>query len=319
MKNTTEEIIEAYKKYGSVWKAADLLEMSGQAVWERLRNIQYPLMGRQWTKEEYVELERLAGEWSIGQIAQRLGRPYAGVAQKISRRGLSGKYSGSKAAPIPKGRGFDKKNISKLIKRIDKENLTIRKIGREEGINTTNLVTAIQKYSPGWWLGYTKKNSDLSEEICPNCSSRYYPLTKRQTTCSTLCTRQRRVDKSYFGGKRKNTIGLAEKICQLCQQKTEKGLSSHHVLGKENDLENEALIALCRGCHKLVTLLASRRFIYNSDLWENLLHLAIQRNIYKFPDATQTYVSVDVELLNDNEEVVLKLPLSSTPESKETP
>jgi len=56
----------------------------------------------------------------------------------------------------------------------------------------------------------------------------------------------------YFGGNRLNTIGLISKTCQLCMRKVEKGLSSHHIIGKEKDPENQYLIALCSGCHKLV-------------------------------------------------------------------
>src|SRR5947209_9144567 len=75
------------------------------------------------------------------------------------------------------------------------------------------------------------------------------PLTKRQGFCTVRCREAYRRNMSYFGGRRMEAIGLREGVCQLCLGKFDKWLSAHHVLGKERDPENNALIALCRGCH----------------------------------------------------------------------
>jgi hypothetical protein len=42
----TEEIVSAYLRTGSVWKAGKLLGMAGQSVHERLRAIGHPLSNR---------------------------------------------------------------------------------------------------------------------------------------------------------------------------------------------------------------------------------------------------------------------------------
>jgi len=121
---------------------------------------------------------------------------------------------------------------------------------------------------------------------CLNCGD---PITKNKKYCSTKCGNSYRVDQSYFGGKRNTTIGLAEKTCQVCNRKNVKGLSSHHVIGKENDADNDYLIALCRGCHQLVTILGRRKF--DVSIWEKLIKLVTLRK-----QARMSEVKVSIEL-----------------------
>jgi hypothetical protein len=49
------------------------------------------------------------------------------------------------------------------------------------------------------------------------------------------------------------------------------------VLGKENDPLNDVLIALCQGCHQIVTLLGARTFTDDPRAWEALISLAWMR------------------------------------------
>ena len=126
---------------------------------------------------------------------------------------------------------------------------------------------------------------------CLNCGK---VLTKKRKYCSAKCGNDYRVDQSYFGGKRDTTIGLLEKTCQVCKRKNIKGLSSHHVIGKENDLDNLYLVALCRGCHQLITILGRRNF--NSAIWESLIRYSVLRKASQMLDLTCT-----VTLSNENE------------------
>jgi len=80
---------------------------------------------------------------------------------------------------------------------------------------------------------------------------------------------------SYFGGRRMEAIGLREGVCQLCFGTFDKWLSAHHVLGKERDPENNALIALCRGCHDMVTNLSARSWVERSESVTELVALAL--------------------------------------------
>jgi len=126
---------------------------------------------------------------------------------------------------------------------------------------------------------------------CLNCGA---VLKKKQKYCSTKCGNAYRINQTYFGGKRDTTIGLLEKTCQVCKRKNVKGLSSHHVIGKENDPDNLYLVALCRGCHQLITILGRRNF--NSAIWESLIRFSALRKASRMIDLT-----CKVELSNEDE------------------
>lgn len=112
-----------------------------------------------------------------------------------------------------------------------------------------------------------------TETICPECEQAFLPSRSDQRFCSTRCGARYRYDQSYFGGRRKSARGLAEGTCQVCHSQPRKGLSVHHVTGeKDGDL-----VALCKGCHRLVTELARRRFIAEPDAWQRLIGFALQR------------------------------------------
>jgi hypothetical protein len=95
---------------------------------------------------------------------------------------------------------------------------------------------------------------------------------------------------------------LLEATCQLCERHVEKGLTPHHIIGKENDPDDELLVALCRGCHQLVSLLGGRTFVDTPDGWERLIGMVwLLRNGSSLDDAIGTYVEVIVEpLLAEN-------------------
>ena len=102
------------------------------------------------------------------------------------------------------------------------------------------------------------------------------------------------------------TVGLAERICQLCGKENPKGLSSHHVLGKENDPHNVDLIALCPGCHHIVGVLGGREFIDDSKTWERLIAFAWLRRHGGNRDNRKKslYTEVIIELEDDDQEEV---------------
>lgn len=300
IKATSEEIVSAYRDTGSVWAAAKKLGMCGQSVWERLRALGHALPGSSWTDDEIQELRELAGACTIGEIATRLGRPYAGVACKISELQLGSRYGNRQQRRQP--RGYPKKRILALINELEPFVGTLRQFCGQRSLNIETFIESIQRFDMPFWEDYTRRRSDLTEKVCPNCNRSFYPFTSRQQTCSRKCSDQARVDAQYFGGKRKETIGLAAGVCQLCMSQTKTGLSAHHVLGKENDPENNFLIALCRGCHQLVGILAGRRFSDSEQGWENLINLVMARRLAdKNRDAQSHYVgthtAVDIDWL----------------------
>lgn len=294
---SNQEIIDAYLKTGSVWKAGKLIGIAGQTVYERLKALGHRLPGSEWTDEEVKELTALANQMTIAQIANRLGRPYNGVALKISRLGLGQRFGNKQSKKIPRTGEYTKAKITEYIAQIDQQNLKVTKFAHMNSLKIESLVNAIQRFQPEWYENYCERNAVKPKTPCPYCEQMFWPLNAKQIYCNRQCAEKARVDNSYFGGKRRQTIGLLEGICQLCGQHTPKGLSSHHMLGKENDPDNEHLIALCSGCHNIVTILGGRRFVATEEAWEVLMQLVITRKNGHDPDFRGVYTAVSIEMI----------------------
>lgn len=297
MKATTEQIVDAYRETGSVWKAALALGMAGQSVHERLVAVGYPMRGRNWTRDELDELRRLAGNMAIGEIAERLGRPYAGVACKLSRLGVSARQPGRK--PPPRGAGYDKESAGRYMRELERGTRSLRQFCIEHALSIDSVVATLERHYPERWQAWRSTRSDLEDRTCAYCSRPFTPMTKKQTFCSRKCSADKKRDDTYFNGNRRNTVGLAEGVCQLCGREGVKGLSAHHVLGKENDPEGQILIALCPGCHQLVGRLASRRFLRDEAGWEALISLAFFRA--NGTEHAGVHVCVDIDPLTEED------------------
>lgn len=290
---TNEQIIDAYKETGSVWSAAKTLGACGQSIWERLRLLNYKLPGSAWTTGEIDEMELLAPQCTVGEIARRLGRTYAGVACKISELGIGVRYGNGLKRKSVFGTGLTKPVMVGHFKALIASASSVRQFCKQRGIDLETFVSASQKHVPEQWTEYVLSHSELEEKTCPQCLQKFTPMTGKQESCSRRCSAMRNSDKKYFGGKRANTIGLSEGICQLCERERPK-LSSHHMLGKQNDPENDFLIALCAGCHALVGSLGVRSDVEKPEFWENLIALAMIRKMgHKKP--LGYHVCVDIE------------------------
>jgi hypothetical protein len=294
---TNQQIIDAYLQTGSVWKAGKLLGIAGQSVYERLKALGHKLPGSEWTDDEVAELTALASQMTIAQIANRLGRPYNGVAMKISRLGLGERYGNKQKKKIPRTGEYTKAKITEYVILMDLESIKLTKFARMNSLNVDSLTYAIQKFYPEWYEAYCKTYAVKPKTPCPYCETEFWPLNAKQIYCNRQCANKARVDNSYFGGRRRETIGLLEGICQLCGNDTPKGLSSHHIKGKENDPDNEYLIALCQGCHQIVTILSGRRFVATEEAWEVLMQLVIMRKNGHDPDFKGVYTTVSLDMI----------------------
>lgn len=277
-KATSEQIIAAYKQFGSVWKAAKSLGMCGQSVWERLKRLDVPMISSNWTDEEISELTTLAPECTIGEVARRLGRPYSGVAAKISELGVGVRYGNSTKFKIKRGSGMTKMATAGYLRDLMAFGGSIRQFCVQRGLSIEVLVQGVQRHHPDGWKEYTRLHSDLKMQTCSQCRREYFAMNAKQLTCSRKCGANRRANIKYFGGRRGDAVGLEEGICQLCEKEKPR-LAAHHVFGKEHDPENEYLIALCAGCHGLVGALGVRSDVLSAPFWENLISLAVTRKL----------------------------------------
>jgi hypothetical protein len=290
---TTEQIIEAYKETGSVWKAAKKLGLCGQSVWERLKRAGYSLPGSKWTEDEINELIALAGHCTLAEIARRLARPYGSIATKMSDMGLTNRIRAANKAVSLRGTGLTAVSVKRMTRELQTFDGALSQFCRQRGFSIDVIVKAIQKYEPLFWEQYTKEHAATAAQPCAYCNADFYPMTKKQKTCSRKCQAHLRSDKQYFNGQRKTTIGLSEGICQICLQ-PKKSLSSHHVWGKENDEQADFLIALCNGCHQILGQLASSKRSSDSDYLERLIIFsAMRRNGTARPVGYHCYVELE--------------------------
>lgn len=300
MRVTNEEIIKAYQETGSVWRAGKKLGMAGQTVHEKLKALGIKLQNSQWTEEELEELRQLANQLTIAQIANRLGRPYNGVAIKISRLGLGERFGNKGSKKIPRTGEYNKDKIKSYIAEMDSGNIKITKFAKQNSLKVESLVRAAQRYFPEWYEAYAEKNAAKPKAKCPYCELEFWPQSAKQIYCNRQCANSARTDFSYFGGNRRNTIGLAEGVCQLCGNHTTKGLSSHHMIGKENDPENKYLIALCQGCHHIVTIVSGRKFAATPEAWEVLIQLVLIRKHGHDKKMMGVNVEVDIDFITED-------------------
>jgi 5-methylcytosine-specific restriction endonuclease McrA len=295
-KATTEQIVAAYLATGSVWEAGKRLGMAGQSVHERLVAIGHPMRNRRWTADELTELTALyeAGV-TLGEIARRLGRPFGGSAVKASELGL--RFRGKRQAKaLPRGAGFDKASTVRHMTALEAYEGGVTQYARANGVRVELLAQACQRHTPERWQTYVASRSDIPARDCEYCGITFIPANAKQVYHDRQCASTARADREYFGGRRRETIGLDSGTCQLCGEVKTKGLSSHHMLGKENDPDNALLIALCQGCHKLVSVLGSRKFVDNPTAWETLIWLAwTRRNGAQDLAGTELWVGVEIE------------------------
>lgn len=296
-KVTAEEIIAAYRETGSVWKAAKKVGLCGQSVWERLTRLGYRLPGSQWTEEENAALREMAGRASMADIAKALGRPYASVASRLSALGISGRVPKVRGDGL-RGTGLTKSVTTQLAKELATFNGRLTHFCKQRGLKVDIVVKALQKHTPAFWAEYSRTASGLAEATCEYCRQPFYPLNKKQRTCTRKCQAHLRSDRQYFNGQRRNTIGMAEGVCQVCERER-KSLHSHHVWGKEHDPDATFLIAVCAGCHELIGRLASMTICGDPEFFERLLIFAkMRRDGARRPLGFHCYVEFD-ELTQD--------------------
>jgi hypothetical protein len=286
--------VAAYRATGTVWRAGAALGVPGQAVRARLHAIGYRVRSSGWADDEVAELRAGIHARTVGELANHLGRSCAEVAAKIFELGITARGRSGSTIKIPRGAGYDKASCARYIREIDATHDVVALFARRNALNVPALCAALERHFPQWWTAYRDTHEDLLERDCAYCEATFIPSNGNQIYCSPTCARNRQADVTYFGGRRREAIGMAQNRCQMCGKTGGRGLTPHHVLGKDNDPEDAALIALCPGCHQLVTLLGGRRFLDEPRGWESLIQLAYLRRNGAVADlgAVRVYVEI---------------------------
>lgn len=168
---------------------------------------------------------------------------------------------------IPRGKGYDKASMTKHKSSLETLGLTANAYARMQKLNPDFFVRSWMKHFP-----FVALKFDTNQ--CEYCKRYFAYSVKTQRFCDRKCASDQKRDKEYFGGNRKKTVGLAERICQICGTSPARGIASHHVYGKLKDPKGETLVALCKGCHDLVTKLGGRVFVSDPKIWEKLITFA---------------------------------------------
>jgi hypothetical protein len=174
---------------------------------------------------------------------------------------------------IPRGKGYDKAATLKHWKTVCKSGAFVPAYVKEHGLHLDTFMLAVMTYCPH----LVHPSQFPYNQVCEYCKEVYWPSRKGTQYCSKKCGNDASTDRNYFGGKRQTTVGLAEGVCRLCGRSVQKGLSSHHLYGKNNDPGNDHLLALCRGCHAIVSDLALKTWCDDPRALERLIVLAVSQ------------------------------------------
>lgn len=298
---SNQELIAAYEKTRSVWRAGKEVGLAGQSVHERLVALGIPLSMKKWTSAEDDEMRALIENGcQLAEVARRLGRTYSATATRASDLGMHNNRRVRSNRKLPRGAGFDKVTVRKHMKQLAASPRSFTQYCRTNRLAVEVLSRALETHCPDDWEAYKRAHSDLPSANCEYCGREFVPSSSRQRFCTRKCGDQSRIDLSYFGGRRRETIGLSEGICQICGRQRESRIASHHVVGKGNDPDNSFLVALCNGCHDLVSRLGARPWVNDPEIVESLLSFAWMR--YFGPaiaatDGAGVRISVDIEPL----------------------
>ncbi len=185
---------------------------------------------------------------------------------------------------IPRGKGYDKASIIKHSKGMAESGLNANEYARKNKMIPDFFVRSHLKYFPDTYIPYLGNT-------CKYCGFYFAYSVKTQKFCSPKCASDKKRDKEYFGGNRRKTVGLAERICQICGASPKKGIASHHTFGRMSDPKGLHLVALCKGCHTAVTEIGRRNFVDDGEVWEKLVYYCYLR---KFGEQENLSIKVTI-------------------------
>jgi hypothetical protein len=230
----------------------------------------------EWSETELVVLVVRYGTAPVSEIAKALSRPYVEVVCKLAELGTN--TENEPVWKIPRGKGYDKVSIKSAVRAIDTTGVTVRQYARMRGYRIELFCEVIRRQMPMWFDLYRSEHpEELADSVCAGCGLTFVAAKRGTQYHSAACGAKQRVNDSYFGGQRNQTVGLDDGVCMCCEREVKVGLSAHHMIGKENDPENKYLVAICRGCHQLITVMGQRPFLESSDGWERLMQFVLLR------------------------------------------
>ena len=153
-KVSDQEVIDAYRNHGSVWKASKHLGICGQSISERLRRLGFD-NSRNWTQEELDLLCEMYKRQrpNLDELAAILGRNKTNICRKARQFGFTdqARKKGGKYEHL------DKQRVLELFNLFDQlQPLCMREFCKMQGYWCHSLSTLFKKYAPERYKEITK-------------------------------------------------------------------------------------------------------------------------------------------------------------------
>ena len=255
-----DEVIKVYReKNNNLWETGKIFFVPGGEIRRLLISAGVEIQVSEWTQNELTFIHRAVSMEAMlaSEVAEELGRNPAVAMAKCNEMYDQPLPTISKLKKMPYGKGYTKRNAAIRIKELaDVPGLCVLHYCKHNHFDARLLVQSFKAYYPERLPSIASNLENVTFSICPYCSVEY--ATRKHNGaifCSDACNRKSKVDARYFGGKRRVTLGVRTKTCQNCGTKHD-ALQVDHIIRKGNDEDNEHMIALCPGCHRIKSVLA---------------------------------------------------------------
>ena len=151
-KATDAEILEAYEKTGSVWKAGEELGMSGQSIHERLKKMGKSKPVNVFTEEEKDRLRReyvaYRDRGRLQELADSMGRTKQFICRQAKKLCLTDKNHKAPWADVWKS--MPDEEYGKILKELLAFDGSITQFVKEKGYGVQFELTAAERFPAEW-------------------------------------------------------------------------------------------------------------------------------------------------------------------------
>ena len=258
---TIDEVITIYRqKNNNLWETGKVLFVPGGEIRRMLIAAGIKVEPSPWSKDELTFIHRAVSMEIMlaSEVAEEVGRNPAVVMAKCNELYDQPLPTVVKLKKMPYASGYTKRNAAIRIKELaDKPGLCVLHYCKLMHFDPKLLVQSFRAFYPERLASIASNLENVTFTICPYCGVEFANRKHNGANfCSDACNRKSKVDARYFGGKRRVTLGVGSKTCQACGAK-HPSLHVDHIIRKaEQVIDNEHMIALCPGCHRIKSTLA---------------------------------------------------------------
>lgn len=187
-KPSNQQIIDAYKKVGNVWRAGELLGISGQSVHGRLVKLNVPRTGNPplFTPEEDARIIEYysthIGDGTIGEFAKILGRSISSLSGHAKKLGVTNPTAPKYFAR--KWKDMSEQDAQALFKDLLSTSMTATGFCRMRGLDMYGFSKTMRSFWPDEWNAIIRDRSHHGERLPTHCK---IPDCHRVATSHGMC------------------------------------------------------------------------------------------------------------------------------------